>query len=175
MIRVIGACALVLAAATTGVGSRDPSHAAAGCGPNVSPGSACSGQVSLRARPAPAAGPGDTSIAGMPDDVNAAVSCVFSASPPQRSVLGSGAPVATASVKPVSCRGGASPSRSTVCLAPPGSNGSCTTDYGWNTAQITYAPAPAGATFTVTGEGCWTAPQYSDDGCASVAAVSGTP
>jgi hypothetical protein len=174
MIRVIGVCALVLAAATMGVGSRDLSPAGAGCRPNASPGSACTGQVALRARPAPAAAPGDTSITGMPDD-NAAVSCVFSASPPQRSVLGSGAPVATASVKPVSCTGGASPIRSTVCVAPQGSNGSCTTDYGWNTAQITYAPAPAGATFTVTGEGCWTAPQYTDDGCASVAPVLGTP
>lgn len=106
---------------------------------------------------------------GYPADVDEpAGSCSFSLSPPHTTSLGSRTDVITATIAPVRCSGHVQPSRSTVCVKPPGSTGSCSMAYAWNTAQVFYPPASGEAAFTATGEGCWNGFRPQDWGCTAL-------
>jgi hypothetical protein len=104
------------------------------------------------------------------EDGQASPSCTFALSPPQRSQLGTDPDVATATLRPVSCTGSVQPSRSTVCIGTGRAQGSCSTAYAWNTAQVFSSVVSDGA--TTTGTGCWSAFRPEDFGCTTFGPIS---
>lgn len=118
----------------------------------------------------------DTAPSGPPPSApsqSAGGHCEFSLSAPRAGQLGSAPHVVSATIKPVSCVGGVVPAETSVCIAPHQGAGTCSTGYGWNTAQAFFGVAQ-GTPVEVTGQGCWTSIQPDQPGCTAVGPVSGT-
>jgi hypothetical protein len=82
-------------------------------------------------------------------------SCSYTLSPPTVTQLPGGASAVTASLAAATCSGIAQPVFNRVCVDSPARAGDCGKNYGWSAAQVVVAFAPAGGTFTATGQGCY--------------------